>query len=175
MIIIEDGTGVANANSYITLADALTQAIQMGLDFTNGTEEQLIQGVVEINKYSLHFLSTRTYAIQAALIDFPRNAFTDNNGFPVASDEIPQGVISAQVQAAVDVLNGYSVYGTTDGKNVSAEEVVGAVKVAYFNNGTSNDSEGGNRSLATINYLKPYIAPSSDLVGGSSGEMLVNY
>jgi len=175
-LIIEDGTGVAGGNSYISLANAITQAGQMGLDFSAGTEAQLIQGMVEINKYSLELLSQRTTQIQGVLVDFPRDAFTDNNGFPIASDDIPQGVINAQIQAAVDVLNGYSVYSTSDGKNTSAEEVVGAVKVAYFDNGTANDSQGGNKSLATINYLKPYIDPSSNLIsGGLNGEMLVNY
>ena len=175
-IIFEDGSVVANANSYQTLLDAQSLAVSMGLDLSAASEAQLIHAMSEINKYSQEFLSTRASADQAVLVDFPRVEFTDNNGFVVAANTIPAGVKHAQVQVCSDIVSGYSVYETVDGKNTSSEEVVGAVKVAYFNNGTDDNAQGGNKSLATINYLKLYIEPSSDLISTDNiAQMLINY
>jgi len=176
-ITVEDGTGIANSNSYISLIDAQTLAPDLGLDLITVTEAQLINAMQEITKYSTDYLSSRATATQGVLCDFPRIEFTDNNGFVVLSDEVPQAVINAQVQGASDILNGLSVFSTAPSRNVQSEEVVGAVKISYFDSGDSSDTVNSQTS-ATINYLKPYIEPSSSLIeggGGANAELLVNY
>ena len=116
-------------------------------------------------------MSTRADESQGVLVDFPRLPFTDNNGFSVDANTIPTGVKYAQAQAASDILAGYIVYGTNDGKSTASEAVSGAVSVSYFNTGKDKT----NRSDGTINYLKPYIDGTSSLLAMGQSKMLVNY
>jgi len=170
-VIVEDGSVVVDANSYLSLIEAQALGTDLGLDLTALSESQLIQATVEINKYSSEFMSTRADESQGVLVDFPRLPFTDNNGFSVDANTIPTGVKYAQAQAASDILAGYIVYGTDDGKSTASEAVSGAVSVSYFNTGKDKT----NRSDGTINYLKPYIDGTSSLLAMGQSKMLVNY
>ena len=150
-IVVEDGTGVANANSYITLADALTLADNMGIPTPDMTESDLIQGMSEVHKYADQFKGTRTHEDQSVLADWPRTG-AYRYGVLVDSDSIPGEVPVAQVVAAVSIHGGTEIFGTSDGRKVASEAVDGAVEVSYFEGGSLGDQ---TTIKQTQSILKP--------------------
>ena len=134
-LIQEDGTGVENANTYILLADARTMAEQYGWALPVLDEDAnvaLINGYNYLNTLELGMCGQRSYEDQTGA--FPRDNCSCGP-FPIASDVIKPEVKQAQVRAAVTFGAGTDVNPDNDGKNIASEEVTGAVKVSYFNNG----------------------------------------
>ena len=135
-LIVEDGTGVANADSYISLADARTRAVILGvsLNATDGTaEQQLQQATLYIDReYRDNFQGTKMSRDQA--LQWPRTPVLIDD-YMLDSDSIPQELVDAQIYAAAQLEAGNSFYSNNDGKSVKMEEVTGAVKVEYFNTG----------------------------------------
>jgi hypothetical protein len=153
-IIVEDGTVVANANSYISLVDAQSLADNLGYNTVTLTEDDVIKGMREVHKYSMQFKGTRVNADQSVLADFPRNDVW-KYGNLVANDSIPDELKQAQVEAAISINGGTVSFGVDDGKKVASEAVSGAVSISYFDNGSS--SSGSQRVEATYQTLQPLL------------------
>lgn len=136
-LIVEDGSIVANADSYVSLADARTLAARYNLSLPaddNDAEAALRNGVIYIGLLEPMMCGSRVSHLQE--LSFPRRGVTLYE-YPVAIDSIPSQVIRAQVIAAVEYGKGTDVRGSTDGRATSMERVEGAVTVQYFNNGAS--------------------------------------
>ena len=139
-LIIEDGTGVDNANSYVLLADARAMAEQFGWVLPTDDDEAssaLINGFYYLNTLEGQMCGTRTHEDQSGA--FPRdNCYC--GPFLIANDGIKTEVKQAQVRAAVTYGAGTDVNPDNDGKNIASEAVSGAVSVSYFNNGKTGGS-----------------------------------
>tara|TARA_A100000171_G_C2140369_1_gene154931 strand:- start:3043 stop:3552 length:510 start_codon:yes stop_codon:yes gene_type:complete len=135
-LVVEDGSIVANADSYISLADARTRATVLGVSIssTDGTAELQLQQATIYNdrKWRAKFQGFKV--LQTQSLQWPRTG-VEIDGYLVDSDEIPQEVIDAQIYTAAHLETGTALYPDNDGKNVKMEEVTGAVKVEYFNMG----------------------------------------
>lgn len=153
-LIVEDGTIVANADSYISLADARTRASILGvsLNATDGTAElQLQQAAIYIDrKYRARFQGVKTNLDQS--LQFPRWPVRIDDDY-IDSDEIPQELIDAQIYAAAQLESGESFYTNNDGRSVKLNEVVGAVKQEYFNNGKTGSQKSFGDVELTIRPL----------------------
>lgn len=97
-IIVEDGTNVTGANSYVSVADCKTYLdlrgyIDWGLE--PFTEQSLFRAADYIErKYKLFWKGKATNTDQS--LAFPRAGIIDENGRTLPSDEIPQELIDAQ-------------------------------------------------------------------------------
>ncbi len=139
-LIIEDGTGVTGANTYISIVDARTMAEQFAWELPADDDQAssaLINGYYYLNTLEGGMCGVRSYEDQTGA--FPREGCTCN-GFVIPSDGIKAEVKQAQVRAAVTYGAGTDVAPDNDGKNIASEEVTGAVKVSYFNNGKTGGS-----------------------------------
>lgn len=139
-LIQEDGSGVELANTYILLADARLLAEQYGWALPtddNDANIALINGYNYLNTLESDMCGTRTYEDQTGA--FPRENCSCGD-FAIAIDAIKQEVKQAQVRAAVTYGAGTAVNPDDDGKDIASEEVVGAVKVSYFENGKTGGS-----------------------------------
>ena len=154
MLIVEDGTIVSGADSFVSLVDAREIAAKFGLTLPvddNDAEAALRNGAVYIGLQEPMMCGLRVSPLQE--LSFPRQGVT-LYGYPVASDSIPAQVIRAQVIAAVEYGNGVDVRASTDGRATSMERVEGAVAVQYFNNGSS----GATTTItAAIDALRPLL------------------
>jgi hypothetical protein len=104
-IVVEDGSGKSDANSYVSVADASDYAAARGLTFTTSpsgsAEAALIRGTAAIDAaYRSRFPGQRANGRTQAL-EWPRKYAGDAEGNPIGSDEIPQEVINATIEAAV--------------------------------------------------------------------------
>lgn len=104
-LIIEDGTGVANADSYITLVEARAYAAKRGLSLPASPagdaelEQLLIKAMDYIEAKRDEFQGTKTESDQS--LQWPRSGVTID-GFEIDDDFIPKALKDAQAQLAVD-------------------------------------------------------------------------
>lgn len=154
MLIVEDGTIVSGADSYVSLVDARALAAKYNLSLPADdveAEAALRNGAVYIGLQEPFMCGSRVSPLQE--LSFPRQGVT-LYGYDVASNTIPAQVIRAQVIAAVEYGNGTDVRASSDGRATSLERVEGAVTVQYFNNGAT----GANTVItAAIDALRPLL------------------
>lgn len=154
MLIVEDGTIVSGADSYVSLVDARALAAKYNLALpADDTEAEaaLRNGAVYVGLQEPFMCGSRVSPAQE--LSFPRQGIS-LYGYPVADNVIPAQVIRAQVIAAVEYGSGTDVRASTDGRSTSMERVEGAVTVQYFNNGAT----GANTVItAAIDALRPLL------------------
>lgn len=153
-LIVEDGSIVPGADSYISLVDAKALAAKYGLSLPDDdaqAEAALRNGAVYIGLQEPMMCGSRVSASQS--LAYPRRGVT-LYGFPVLPTAIPDQIKLAQVIAGVEYGKGTDVRASSDGRATSLERVEGAVTVEYFNNG-----ETGNTTTITaaIDALRPLL------------------
>jgi len=104
-LIIEDGTGKADAQSYVSESDLVIYAAARGVTLTSSTvsarEAILVQGVDYVESKS--FIGDKR--TQAQSLQWPRyNVVIDD--FTVDSDVIPQLLIDALCEVAISIDGG---------------------------------------------------------------------
>jgi hypothetical protein len=134
-LIIEDGSIVANANSFTTDAEFLEYANLRGFDVPATEPERdalQIQAMDYIFGKEQKMKGVRVSATQELM--YPRKGVTANN-FAIASSVIPKELKSAQLELAAQAhASELLVTGKT--QNVSSFSVDGVVSESYFNGGS---------------------------------------
>ncbi|HEY6021819.1 MAG TPA: DnaT-like ssDNA-binding protein [Candidatus Paceibacterota bacterium] len=127
-LTVEDGTGVAGANSYVSLADARAYALARGATLPAvdaSLEALLIRGMDYLESKRDIYTGTKTYTDK---LQWPRtDAVIDD--LDVAIDFIPEELKSAQCQLAIE-LQTYDPLGSTSGQ-IPKMEKVGDIEVQY--------------------------------------------
>jgi len=142
MLIVEDGSIVVNANSYVDDAVALLIADALGVTLAGTAPERetdLKKGANYIQVKCLKGILVNQFQAVA----YPRNDLYFN-GFLVPSDHILQEVKNAQVAGASYYSEGADTAPVDDGKNISKEKL-DVLETSYFDNGktTSGDKLTG--------------------------------
>lgn len=140
MLIVEDGSIVAGADSYVSLIDARALATKLGWELPaddTAAEIALRNGAIYIGLQEPQMCGSRVSPSQS--LAYPRHGVS-LFGYPVAITSIPVQIIQAQIAAAVEYGTGSDVRGNDDGRMTSMERVEGAVTVQYFNNGNSGST-----------------------------------
>lgn len=154
MLIVEDGSIVPGADSYISLADARALADKYGWTLpTDDTQADtaLRNGAGYVGLQESAMCGSRVSPLQS--LAYPRKNVT-LYGFPVAITTIPDQIKLAQVIAAAEYGQGTDVRASTDGRATSMERVEGAVTVQYFNNGATGAT---TVITAAIDALRPLL------------------
>lgn len=100
-IIIEDGSIVANANSYVTEAELTTYASDHGITITGTPATLLLNAMVSIE--TQNYKGQKLTASQS--LQWPRSGVVVD-GFTVGSDKIPNDLKNAQIATALAVDQG---------------------------------------------------------------------
>lgn len=135
-LVIEDGSGVAGANSYIGVTAARAYASARGLSLPAAdadVEVLLVKAMDYIEAFRTEFQGLKTDATQA--LQWPRTGAT-LDGYEVASDTIPTVLASAQAQLAADA-NLQELMPTGTGREVVMEKV-DVISVQYAESGDTN-------------------------------------
>ena len=135
-LVVEDGTGKADANTYISLADygtyigdreltdSATDAVKTG---------RIIQAKDWLESQEKRYQGSKNSDTQSLV--WPR-AWVQVYGYAVTSTEIPQQLIDAQAQLIYDSAS-TDIYNVGDGRAITKEKV-DVLEVAYSDNGVSN-------------------------------------
>jgi hypothetical protein len=132
LFIVEDGTQVANANSYISVNDAddyFTDINYQESWFTKDTQERersLMNGTQFIDN---QYIYIGTKASEEQGLQWPRENAIDNNGFEV--DGVPKNIKQATCEAALRTFNA-SLYTDISVKGNIKLEKVDVIEVEYF-------------------------------------------
>ncbi len=101
-IIVEDGSVVANANSYVSVSGVDVYATDYGYsDWTSATDTVKTQSLLRGMRYieGLNFKGTRANDDQK--LAFPRYDLYDRDGYLIDDDVIPDRLIDAVCEAAI--------------------------------------------------------------------------
>lgn len=134
-LVIEDGTGKPDANSYATLDQVRAFANARGIKLPDDDEtltEQLITAADFIGTYETRFSGNRSYPQNPQALSFPRdNVYMYQTDMPQAF--MPRELIGAQVYVCEAIANGIELYPTQDGADV-VRETVGPITTEYQQN-----------------------------------------
>jgi len=135
-IIVEDGSGVANANSYVSVADARTYAAARGVTLSANDDEvavQLIPAIDYLEAQACRYQGCKTSQTQS--LEWPRTGvYLDKcceNPVPIPSDVIPKSLISAQVQLAMAINAGFVLQPNVSPQDYVTREKVGVIETEY--------------------------------------------
>lgn len=149
--IVEDGTGVSEANTYVDLDYALEYAVMKGYDsWTELTEIQqkifLIRGTEYIDNY---FMWKGRKAGPNQGLKFPRVELYDSDRFEIRG--IPVAVKKACIEAAYlnSTSETTSLFSSKDENGEIKRQKVESLEVEYFENKKSNN-------FSSIDYTSIY-------------------
>lgn len=131
-LIVEDGTVVESANTFLSLSDARSLADDYGLTISDSdpvASVQLRQAYLALANHEQQLQGSRVSANQTGI--YPRSG-VEKNCFELASNVIPLEVKLAQIYQ-VDAINSgsYETNNTDSGDKLASFEVVGAYKESY--------------------------------------------
>jgi len=165
-LIVEDGSVVAGANSFITVAEweaYLTLYGKMATGNTTAKETALIKAQRAI---STRYTFDGTPVEQEQSTCLPRTWTKAVRGFVPASDAVLQDFKDAQAELAYDIQHGADPFATrtSRGENVTSEtSKAGPVEtsVTYGGGGSNYDSLDMSNYTASHALLRPYLAAGS--------------
>lgn len=107
-LVVEDGSGLAEANSYVSMDDCAAYCTARGLTFVTSPsvdgEAALIRATAAIDAtYRGRFPGYKASGRSQSL-EWPRGQAYDAEGLLIAGDEIPIEIINATCEAAVREL-----------------------------------------------------------------------
>lgn len=145
---------IVGTDSYITLADARALAASYGIALPvedTAAEIALRQGADYVDMQEPCFGGERTELTQ--VMAWPRTGAYTSYGAAIADDALPEKLKLAQVYAAAEYGAGTDVRATDDGKAIASEEVTGAVRVSYFNNGKTGSTVVITKAMDALKSL----------------------
>jgi hypothetical protein len=167
-LIVEDGTGKVDSNTYIDEAGFRSWADSLGegddLPATDPELEALLLRAMYVLEAEC-WLGSRTYPENPQALSFPRTGLS-YDGVDVPSDSIPQQLIDAQCSYAL-TANTQDLYNSVAAGAAGAvieERVEGAVTVKYSDTGGSAVAEQTQDGRANA-LIEPFTCASSGLFG----------
>lgn len=126
-IVVEDGTGLATANSYVTEAEATAYATDRGVSLA-GVSAKLFQAMDYLESYRDRYQGERTWPVgtvdhpEAQALQWPRTGVVVE-GQDLAADAIPDLLRKAQMQMCIELQNGYNPFASSSGQVVKKTKV----------------------------------------------------
>ena len=166
-LIIEDGSIVAGADSYQSLADARTDAANRGLTLDANdviAEAQLRQGYYYLtSNYERVIQGFRVSPNQTGMM--PRN-YMEAYGFPVANTAIPVAFKQSQVNAAAIVASGADMNAAQTGQDLASFNVDGVYSESYR---TDSRTVLVPKIASIDQLLFPYTKAGANALNGTGG------
>ena len=166
-VVVENGTGLANADSYVSVAEADAYATAYGnTTWAGATAPEKEAALRRATRYvdgryagrwPGYKLNGRTQALA-----WPRKSVLDSYGGTVASNEVPREIVSATIEVALreQVDPGALAPDFIPGQRVVSESV-GNISVTYADEG------GGSTLRPTVIVVDEILWPLL-LAGGTS-------
>jgi len=133
-IIVEDGTVVAGANSYVDIPYVDVYTNDLGLSWT-GSATDKERAIKRGMRYLEGLVWEGTKTNRDNPLEWPRYDVTDKNGYCIDSDVVPEVVKKALCEASVLELATPGILqpnmGSADGKEIKREKV-DVLETEYF-------------------------------------------
>ena len=156
-LTIEDGTGKADSNSYVTVAEAQAYAAARGVALPSDeaeVEALLVKAMDYLEAQRKLYTGERTWAaatgahpaVQA--LQWPRTGALLDCKYAIAEDSIPAELKRAQMQAAMEVFAGRDLLPSSDGRIVKKEKV-DVLETEYM---TAQDMGGASGGVGVVAF-----------------------
>lgn len=147
-IVVEDGTGLTNADSYISVADADTYFSILPTTLTSSWDALSTTDKENYLKWATRVLDTKTEfegdkTVEASALRWPRKCVTDRDGIDIDDNVVPKEVENATVEL-VRILLGEDITTGQDVDNLKFIKV-DVIELEY------QDDTAQNRIPAYIN------------------------
>lgn len=168
-LVTEDGTGVAGAESYASVAGVDTHwaarahtalAATWTVATTANKEGALREATDYLDaSFSQYYRGKRAGRVQG--LEWPRSGANDDSGYPLPG--LPAELVKATCELAARALSAPLVADLARGGKVKRERVEGAIEVEYTDGAPTQTSYGVvNQTLAPIlNGAQPSAADAS--------------
>lgn len=154
VIIVEDGSGSATANSYVAVDEAIAYAAARGITLPANPAPLLLEAMQYIESHGARFKGTPTNG-RAQALQWPRDG-VEIDGHPIGDDEIPRELAAAQLQMVLAVHAGVNPLATNSGKVVKRKKV-DVLETEYFSPGELADAGQGAGVPAVDAALAPLL------------------
>lgn len=171
-LVKEDGSGVANADTWAAISDADAYATRMNyIAWVDGEQEQkeaaLRRGVFYLDAvYGSRYAGVKANPFAEQSLSWPRSYVVDDDGYPVDDDAIPVNLIYAQIESAFIEFGtpgklmpgGGASSSSSSGARLQKAVTVGPIHVEYEDSGKSTvgggtGTEGIYTTYATVDGL----------------------
>ena len=151
-LIIEDGTIVIYANSWVDLQTYIDYADSQGVTITDTekAERNLIQAQQYITSFESKLKGYKVSRIQYTA--YPRE-YLYLDGFYEPDDEVPQLVKQCQLEFALLLYQGKDLFNAEPQRVTRREKVEGAVEVEYFGSEKALPAKKENPATMLLNRL----------------------
>ncbi len=124
-LIAEDGTGLSNADSYVSVAQAdsyVSDTFFSGEWVTNDTttKEKLLKNATRLIDSFFDFNGEKSVATSS--LRWPRTGVYDKDGIEISSALVPKGIIFATIEMAI-ALQANNFVGENESRGVSSVKV----------------------------------------------------
>ena len=140
-LIVEDGTRVANSNTYISLADAeVYMGDRIDSNWTSAATDEKNAALIEAGMYldSLNWKGEKVVRDQS--MELPRQNFFDSDGFEFTTTQIPARVLDAQVEAAREHLAGSTLLPTVKPEGRIKRKKIDVLEKEFFASANSGQT-----------------------------------
>jgi hypothetical protein len=166
-IIVEDGTGISNSNSYVTLAEADQYFSDTGNLGWAGTDDFKNQNLINATAamdatYGQRYLSyLRDNTTQALL--WPRHQVWDRHARRINQGTIPQSLKNAQCEMAILAQNGVNLYpeGSADHNTTSESVTIGEISESKTYSRPAQDTAQYDGFRKVEQILWPILLPTT--------------
>lgn len=135
-LIVEDGTGKTDADSYVSVADCTTYAAARGIALTGDTAAIEVNIIKAMDYIESQNFKGYKYTDEQAL-QWPRGSVSID-GYSVDVDEIPTALINALNEAAIVENQGSEILPTNERE--TKREKVDVIEVEYVDGARNNPS-----------------------------------
>lgn len=124
-LILEDGTGITDATSYVSVTAARDYAAARGVELSDDdaeVEALLIKAMDYLEAQRALYQGRKTYpGVQA--LQWPRTGVVLDCHYELPDNVIPQELKNAQSQLCIELFNGIELLPSSDGRYVKREKV----------------------------------------------------
>lgn len=136
-LIVEDGTGLSTAESYLSVsdADAYHDAHSAPAAWTSASDsekEAALRRATEYLDQKYHFRWLGIRKVEEQALDWPRTSVLDRDGYEVDDNSLPRVLKNATAILALKVIEGDTLFEDVDQPgNLTAEKIVaGPVEIS---------------------------------------------
>ena len=158
-LVVEDGSGLPDAESYASVDDADTYFSLRGnahwATLSTDAKEQALRRATDdmLQQYSGRWKGERISASQA--LDWPRDGVVID-GYELPVDEIPTAIVRACAELALRALSGSL---TPDAGPEVKSKTIGPIEIVY-----QDGAQSAKRYTAVENLLRPYVRGGSNQI-----------
>lgn len=132
-LIVEDGSGKTDAQTYVSFADVVAYGQLYGLSTAHVSEATIMRCMRYLEgAYYERWIGYKRTQDQA--LSWPRGYAVRRDGYEVPSDEVPQEIKDAVCALAVRATSGINLSPDITRGDVAIEEEVGPIRVKYASN-----------------------------------------